>query len=128
MLATVTAFYASVLAALIVTLGINVTIHRAKLGVPIGDGGNVEMLRMIRLHGNAVEYVPLGLLLMLAFEINGGRHWALHAAGIALVAARVLQTWGMWWTPKPTIGRVCGQSLTWATIAALALLNLWKLE
>ena len=37
---------------------VNVTVHRVKLRVPLGDGGNAQMLRMIRLHGNAAEYIP----------------------------------------------------------------------
>ena len=52
----VTAIYTSVLALLILALAINVTRHRAKLKVGLGDGGNPQMLRMIRLHADAVEY------------------------------------------------------------------------
>ena len=53
------------------------------------------MRRMIRLHGNAAEYIPLAIVLMLIYELNGGWHTALHIVGIALVVGRVLQTWGM---------------------------------
>ena len=74
----ITAAYAAVLALLVVALGVNVTMHRVKLGVPIGDGGNAQMLRMIRLHGNAVEYIPLALVLMAIYEVNGGWHIALQ--------------------------------------------------
>jgi uncharacterized protein len=122
----VTALYASVLALLILALAINVTRHRAKLKVALGDGGNPQMLRMIRLHANAIEYTPLALLLMGVYELDGGPRLALHIAGIALVVGRVLHTWGMWSTETPTFGRVAGQSLTWLTIAILALLNLWQ--
>jgi uncharacterized membrane protein YecN with MAPEG domain len=124
---TITAFYAGILALMVMALAINVTVHRAKLGVPMGDGGNPQMLRMIRLHGNAVEYVPLALVLMLAYEINGGWHTALHIIGIALVAGRLIQTWAMWSTEIAGAGRGTGQTLTWLSIAALAVLNIWKL-
>ena len=123
---SITALYAGILSLIMVALAINVTIHRAKLRVPMGDGGNPIMLRMIRLHGNAVEYLPLALLLMAIYEINGGWHSALHAAGIALVVARILQSWNMWSTDIAGFGRISGQSLTWLTIVALALLNLAK--
>ena len=126
MAVSVTAIYAGILALIIVALGINVTVHRVKLKVSLGDGGNAEMLRMIRLHGNAVEYFPLALVLMAAYEINGGWHWALHVMGIALVAGRLIQTWGMWTTEKPGAGRGTGQTLTWLSIGVLALLNLWQ--
>ena len=124
---SITALYAGILSLIMVALAVNVTIHRAKLRVPMGDGGNPIMLRMIRLHGNAVEYLPLALLLMAIYESNGGWHSALHAAGIALMVARILQSWNMWSTDIAGFGRISGQSLTWLTIVALALLNLWKL-
>jgi uncharacterized membrane protein YecN with MAPEG domain len=112
MLVSITALYAAILAILVTALAINVTVHRVKLRVPIGDGDNPQMLRMIRLHGNAAEYVPLALVLMLIYEINGGLHVALHIAGIALLAGRLLHIWGMWSTSRTTFGRASGQSLT----------------
>ena len=127
MIGSITALYAGILALIVLALAINVTVHRNKFGVSLGDGGNPAMLRMIRLHGNAAEYIPLGLMLMLIYEVNGGAHAALHTAGIALVLGRLLQSWGMWESSRPNFGRVCGQSLTWLTIAALAALNLWRL-
>ena len=127
MTVSLTAFYGAILALIVVALGINVTMHRVKLKVPLGDGGNSQMLRMIRLHGNAVEYIPLSIVLMAVYEINGGWHAALHIIGIALVAGRLIQTWGMWSTSMTTMGRQVGQGLTWLSVAALALLNLLKL-
>lgn len=124
---SITALYAGILALIVVALGINVTVHRVKLKVPLGDGGNAQMLRMIRLHGNAIEYIPLALVLMLAYEINGGWHTALHVIGVALVAGRLIQTWAMWSTEAAGPARGTGQTLTWLSIAALAALNLWKI-
>ena len=126
MAVSITALYAGILGLIILALGINVTVHRVKLKVSLGDGGNPQMLRMIRLHGNAVEYVPLALLLMLAYELNGGRHLALHVIGIALLAGRLIQTSAMWSTDVPGAGRGIGQSLNWLSIGMLALLNLWR--
>jgi len=124
---SITAFYAGILALIFVALAINVTRHRVKLRVSIGDGGNPEMLRMIRLHGNAAEYIPFAVLLMALYELNGGWHIALHIVGIALIVGRLVQTWGMWGTEVPGLGRRMGQGLTWLSILALALLNLSKL-
>ena len=126
MAVSITAAYAGVLALIVIALGINVTVHRVKLKVSLGDGGNPEMLRMIRLHGNAVEYLPLAIALMLAYELNGGWHTALHIVGAALIAGRLIQTMAMWSTEIPRPGRGIGQSLTWLSIAALAVLNLWR--
>jgi uncharacterized membrane protein YecN with MAPEG domain len=124
---SITAPYAGLLALIFVALGINVTVHRVKLSVPLGDGGNSQMLRMMRLHGNAAEYIPLAVALMAIYELNGGWHMALHIAGIALVVGRLLQTWGMWSTEIAGFGRGAGQCLTWFSIAALAVLNLTRI-
>jgi len=126
MTVSITALYAGILALIVIALAINVTAHRVKLRVPLGDGGNAQMRRMIRLHGNAAEYIPLALLLMAIYELNGGWPMGLHIVGSALVAGRLLQTWGMWATDMTNIGRQIGQSLTWLSLIALAVLNLWK--
>ena len=88
MTVSITALYAGILALIVLALAINVTAHRVKLRVPLGDGGNAQMRRMIRLHGNAAEYIPLALVLMAIYELNGGAHLGLHIVGIALVAGR----------------------------------------
>jgi uncharacterized membrane protein YecN with MAPEG domain len=124
----ITALYAGILGLLITALAINVTVHRAKLKVDIGDGGNAQMLRMIRVHANAVEYVPLGLLLLGLYELDQGWPAVLHAAGIALIVGRVLHVAGLWNTAGLNFGRGAGVTLTWITIAALAVLNLWQIR
>jgi uncharacterized protein len=124
---SITALYGAILGLIVIALAVNVTVHRVKLRVPLGDGGNAQMRRMIRLHGNAAEYIPLALALMLIYELNGGGPMALHIVGIALIAGRIIQTWGMWATDMTNIGRQIGQSLTWLSVASLAVLNLWKL-
>jgi uncharacterized membrane protein YecN with MAPEG domain len=127
MILSITAVYGAILALIVLALGINVTVHRVKLKVPLGDGGNPTMLRMIRLHGNAIEYVPLAIVLMAIYELNGGWHLALHIIGIALIAGRLIQTAAMWGTEMPGAGRGIGQTTTWLSLGVLALLNLSKL-
>jgi hypothetical protein len=82
----ITALYAAILALLLTALAINVTVNRAKLKVLLGDGGNPQMLRMARIHGNAAEYVPIAVLLMGLYELDGGLPLALHVTGIASAA------------------------------------------
>ena len=126
MTASITALYAGILALVVIALAINVTVYRVKLRISVGDGGNAQMLRMIRLHGNAVEYVPITLLLMLIYELNGGSHTVLHAAGFAMLAGRIVHAWGLSLSDMPNRGRQIGQSLTWLTVIALAAMNLGK--
>jgi len=123
----VTAIYASILALLLTALAINVTVHRNKLRVSLGDGGKPQMIRMIRLHGNSAEYVPIGVVLMGLYELNHGQAIALHITGIALIVSRVFFIAGVWNADMPTAGRGIGMVLTWVTIVALAALNLWQI-
>ena len=55
---------------LMVGLAVDVVRGRLKYQVGLGDGGHEALGRRIRVHGNAVEYLPIGLLLLLAVE-NG---------------------------------------------------------
>jgi uncharacterized membrane protein YecN with MAPEG domain len=127
MFAPVTALYASLLGILIVVLAIRVSKTRQKQQVNLGDGGKDPMLRAIRMHGNAVEYVPLTLLLMLVFEINGGSHLLLHVAGVALIVSRLLHAWGLSQSSALTPGRLAGTAIGWALPVALAVSNLLRI-
>jgi uncharacterized protein len=126
MLVPVTALYAAILTLLLMVLAINVTVHRRRLKVSLGAGTDPLMMRIIRIHGNAAEYIPIALLLMLLYELNGGSRAALHVCGCAMVLGRVLHAAGVWGSNTPNSGRVIGQALTWATILALAAMNLVK--
>jgi uncharacterized membrane protein YecN with MAPEG domain len=82
----------------------------------------------VRVHANAVEYVPLGLLLLGLYELDQGWPAVLHAAGIALIVGRLLHIAGMWNSTDVNFGRAAGPTVTWITIAALAVLNLWQIR
>jgi uncharacterized protein len=123
----VTALYAAILALILTALAINVTVHRWRTRVPLGQSGNSLMLRMVRVHGNAAEYIPIALLLMAIYELNGGTRIVLHAFGSVLVLARLLHAWGLARTAAPSFGRAAGQLLTWLAIIVLALANLLKI-
>jgi len=124
--APITALYAGILALVLTALAINVTVHRWRVRVPIGQGTDPLMARVIRVHGNAVEYIPVALLLMLLYEINGGRALLLHTAGITLTVGRILHAWGLTRMARPNLSRAAGQTLTWLSIIALAVFNLLK--
>jgi uncharacterized membrane protein YecN with MAPEG domain len=126
MLLPVTALYTAILTLILMALAINVTRSRRKLRVGLGDGNNPVMLRMVRIHGNAVEYIPIAVLLMLVYELNGGSRATLHVCGCALILGRVVHAAGLWSSDGQSPGRAVGQSLTWLTILALTALNLSK--
>jgi hypothetical protein len=123
----ITALYAAILGLILTLLAINVTVYRWRNRVPLGQGGNAQMLRIVRMHGNAAEYIPIGLLLMAVYELNGGARVVLHTLGGMLVLGRLLHAWGLGRSAGPSIGRATGQLLTWLAIIVLALVNLQRI-
>lgn len=63
-MAPITSFYGALAALLWVVLASNVILKRNRHQVGMGDGGNLHLARAVRVHANAVEYVPITLILM----------------------------------------------------------------
>ena len=55
-----------------------------------GDGGNPEMQRAIRAHGNNTEYVPIALILLVLAHDLGAGLLLIHAIGLTLTIGRML--------------------------------------
>jgi len=117
---SVTALYASLLALLVVALAARISLLRKKHRVGIGDGGNRELALAVRVHANAAEYVPLGVLLLLIAELQGLPAWSLHLAGSALFLGRILHAAGLGRSAGTSAGRFVGMTFTWMMILALA--------
>lgn len=94
---------------------------RIRLKIGIGDGGNAEMLRAIRVHANFAEYVPFSLLLIYMLEVNGGAVWLIHVLGCTLLFARLLHAFGVSQLAEKMLFRQIGMVLTFSTIAVAAL-------
>jgi len=101
---------------------------RGKKNIPLGDGGDRELLLAMRRQSNFVEYVPLALILIGLLELNHVQPMALHALGAALVVARVSHALGMKIDTMQVPARFIGASLTalvvvvasiWAIVVAL---------
>ena len=122
--AQITALYAAVCAFIIVALALGVIVTRFRLRVGIGDGADSRLARAIRIHGNAIEYVPIALILMLVAELNGARPALLHGCGIVLVVARIAHAIGLKRTVGLSIGRGIGVVGTVVVIAVLAIVDL----
>jgi uncharacterized membrane protein YecN with MAPEG domain len=109
----VVALYAGINILLLLVLGYLVTRARRTHKIALGDGGNDPMLRAIRAHANAAEYIPAALvgLLMLSY-FNKLPDWLIHASGISLTAGRILHAVGLH-MGKLNLGRVAGTVLTY---------------
>ena len=119
----VTALYAGLLALLLIGLAFRVSHLRRRMRAGIGDANDTTLLRAIRVHGNATEYVPLGLVLLAALELNGSAAWLLHILGSTLLVGRCLHAWGLSISSGPTAPRVLGTVATWLVLLLAAVLN-----
>jgi hypothetical protein len=119
----VTPFYAGLLALWFLVLSLRV-IQRRQGGIPLGDGGDAGMLRVIRGHANFAEYVPLILLLMALLELGHTSVYLLHALGFALLVARLLHGYALSFTQFFRFGRFVGAGLTLFVLFAAAILCL----
>ncbi|MBW4662672.1 MAG: MAPEG family protein [Chroococcus sp. CMT-3BRIN-NPC107] len=69
--------------------------------------------RKVRAHGNFVEYVPLGLLFIVALELMRSPSWLLWLLAATLTVGRLVYAWGVINTYGPSIGRAIGFFATW---------------
>lgn len=123
MLLPVTGLYAALLGLLVIVLVLRVVAKRWKHRIGVGDGGEKSLLLAIRAHGNAIETIPIALILLAALELNKGSAQTLHIFGIALVLGRLLHALGISRTSKVNPGRFLGTVLTLATILGLGIAN-----
>lgn len=121
----VTPLYAGLLVLLFLVLSLRV-IRARSAGIWLGDGGDKNLLRVIRGHANFAEYVPLALVLMAILESSRFSIYLLHALGIVLVVARVLHGYALSFTPHFKFGRYWGAALTFVVLLVEAVLCLYQ--
>jgi uncharacterized membrane protein YecN with MAPEG domain len=117
----VTALYAGLNGLILLVLAIRVARQRGIAKVGIGTGGDVTLERASRIHGNAVENVPIVLILLGLAEACGSGLVLLHGMGIALTLGRLLHAWGLTRSPNESVGRAAGMILTWFALAVGAI-------
>ncbi|MEI6066475.1 MAG: MAPEG family protein [Methylococcaceae bacterium] len=118
----ITSIYASLSVLLIVRLTLSVIKLRRKNRISIGDGGNEELQLAIRTHSNALEYIPITLLLLLMLELNGAPKILIHILGSTLIIGRIIHAIGF--PAKDLQKRVLGMQITIYLLIALAILNI----
>ncbi len=75
------------------------------------DAGALQ--RTVRAHGNFAEYVPHGLLMIIALELMQAPTWLLWLLGSSLTIARIAHAYGLITKYGPSISRATGFFLTW---------------
>ena len=90
-----TALFAAILALVYAALSFWVVAGRLSGDVLHGDGGNQQLLKRIRSHGNFIEYVPLTLILIGLLEASGSSGALVTTLLVILLVARLLHPVGM---------------------------------
>lgn len=117
--------YSALLTMVFVALSIRTLRLRRRLRIPVGDGGNITMLRAIRAHGNFAENAPFGLLLIFACESSGASRILVHALGLILLVGR-LHALGVSKSAETFGFRVAGMALTFTCYLVAAAYLLWR--
>jgi len=120
----ITPVYAGLFALFFVFLSLRVVVLRRSARVSLGDGGNQDLARRARVHGNFIEYVPLTLILMALAELQDQPAWTLHLIGASLAVGRLAHAYGVAKTPQIMRLRVLGMVLTFTALIAGAVVNL----
>jgi uncharacterized membrane protein YecN with MAPEG domain len=122
----ITLLFASLHALLMLLLLARISRHRHGHRIGLGDGGDVELGRKIRVHGNFVEHAPFALLLLGLLELSGLAASWLWIFGGALLLGRVIHAIGLSRTGGYSVGRFYGTALTWVVLLAMALAGIWQ--
>ena len=116
----ITSIYAALGAILVVLLALRVVLHRRRTAVGLGDGGDRDLQQCIRVHANAIENLPLALLLLLLLELRGIPAPWLHGLGAAVIISRLLHAWGFSRRKGVSMGRFAGTLGTWLVMLLMA--------
>jgi uncharacterized membrane protein YecN with MAPEG domain len=116
----ITMLYAGLCAILVVLLGLRVVQFRFRHKIGIGDGGDRELLKRVRAHANAVENLPLALILLGGMELNGYNSAVIHGFGSVLLVSRAAHAWGLSHSSGSSRGRFLGSMFTWLLMLAMA--------
>lgn len=121
---TVTPLYAALCGLLLILLSQRVIRQRHRYKVALGDAGEPQIRRAMRVQANFVEYAPITLVLLALAELQGHAFWLLHGLGLLLLCGRLLHAFGVAREPENIRFRVAGMALTFAAIALASLTNL----
>lgn len=109
---TITPLYVALAALMLLVLTFRVIRLRRRLEIGLGTGGDAELEKAVRSHGNFTEATPIGLILMASAELSGAAAGWVHAIGILLIVGRALHAWGLAQSRGYSFGRASGVMLT----------------
>ena len=117
----ITPMYGAVLAIFFVALSVRTLRLRRRNRIAVGDGGNVELMRAMRVHANFAEYVPMTLLLIYMLEFMGGTPVLVHGFCVCLLVGRIAHAYGVSQVSENYRYRVFGMAMTFTALVGAAL-------
>nr|WP_321440435.1 MAPEG family protein [uncultured Hyphomonas sp.] len=120
----VAALYVGLNLALLVLLAVRVVGRRRSAQVSLGDGGDDDLSRRIRTHGNASEYVPAFMVGLFMTAAMGTSAILVHALGASFTLGRLLHAFGL--SAAKMAPRALGMLLTWVPMLVIAGLLVWQ--
>lgn len=118
----ITAFFAALLALLMCWLALQVIRARRRNQVRYGDAGVTELQQVRAAHSNAVDYIPIFLILLGLLEFNGAPVWLVVLPGVCFTLGRFIHCRAI--LTENLKGRVLGMQFTLFTLIATAVVNL----
>lgn len=121
----VSALYVVLGALLLIKLSYDVVRLRMLYRIAYGDGGFYELQTAIRVHGNAVEYIPIAAVLLVIMEMNGAEVWMVHLSGLLLMVGRLLHYYGL--RNREFAWRHSGMAATYISLLLMVFANIFYL-
>jgi len=103
-------------------LALNVIKRRRTNRVSYADGGVLELQIARSAHSNAVDYIPIALILMFLLEQTSCSRLVIHLFGVVFLIGRLIHAKSI--LSEDFAGRVLGMRVTIFTIIGLAATNL----
>lgn len=118
--------YFVVLIAIFLGLTLGVVRQRRGKQIGIGDGGDKQLMRWIRVQGNFVESATLGIPALFAVVLAGAGLWAVHVVALLFIIGRLAHAQGLSQSIGASVGRATGMLLTWSALVVAGGVILWK--
>lgn len=122
------ALAAAALAIIQAFLMVTVGNMRRATSISIGDGGNQDLLRLTRRHGNFIENAPMFLILLTLLELLGGTPTIVTGLAILFVLTRISHAISLSSAYSPLAFRVIGAVGTVISLVGGAGLLVWQVS
>lgn len=118
----ITLLYGGLTALLVTVLGANVSRLRGAHKAFVGDVLPPGMVRPVRAHGNAAEWAPIGILLLLVLELSGLGSMPLHILGGSFLLGRLLHAFGVY---TKSLASVAGATINYLVLLVMSGWAIW---